>query len=319
MASVNIPRLNLNNYSNGNLQQRQQFSEDIGSAFTDTGFITITNHGIDKSLINAIYEQVEQFFNLPDSVKANYEKVELAGQRGYTTKGKEKAKLANTPDLKEFWQTGQFVEDGDIIKAHYPNNIIVTELPKFNEVTKLIYQKLEQAGIILLQAISMYLGLPENYFYDKVHNGNSILRAIHYFPILNPEELPDNAVRASAHEDINLITLLIGASADGLEVLTRDNKWFAIKAQGDDIVVNVGDMLQRLTNNKLRSTTHRVVNPPLELMKNSRYSVPFFLHPKMSMPLNCLPNCIDNQHTKAYADITAGEYLDERLREIGLK
>jgi isopenicillin N synthase-like dioxygenase len=131
--------------------------------------------------------------------------------------------------------------------------------------------------------------------------------------------LPHDAVRAGAHEDINLITLLIGASADGLEVLTRENQWFAIKAQGDDIVVNVGDMLQRLTNNKLRSTTHRVVNPPVELMKNSRYSVPFFLHPKMSMKLNCLPNCINSQNPIAYADITAGEYLDERLREIGLK
>ncbi|TAH00169.1 MAG: isopenicillin N synthase family oxygenase [Sphingobacteriales bacterium] len=319
MAPINIPCLNLNNYSNGTPQQRQQFSNDIGSAFTDTGFITITNHGIDKSLINALYAQVEQFFSLPDAVKSNYEKVELAGQRGYTTKGKEKAKDANTPDLKEFWQTGQYVEDGDTIKADYPDNIIVTELPEFNNVTKLIYQQLEQAGKILLQAISVYLGLPENYFYDKVHNGNSILRAIHYFPILNPETLPDDAVRAGAHEDINLITLLIGASADGLEVLTRDNQWFAIKAQGDDIVVNVGDMLQRLTNNKLRSTTHRVVNPPVELMKNSRYSVPFFLHPKMSMPLNCLPNCIDNENPIAYADISAGEYLDERLREIGLK
>ncbi len=319
MALVNIPRLNLNNYSNGNPQQRKQFSDDIGSAFTDTGFITITNHGIDKTLINSLYEQVEHFFSLPDDVKSTYEKIELAGQRGYTTKGKEKAKDANTPDLKEFWQTGQYVEDGDAIKADYPDNIIVAELPKFNEVTKLIYQQLEQTGKILLNAISVYLGLPENYFNDKVHNGNSILRAIHYFPILNPEALPEDAVRAGAHEDINLITLLIGASADGLEVLTRDNQWFAIKAQGDDIVVNVGDMLQRLTNNKLRSTTHRVVNPPAELMKNSRYSVPFFLHPKMSMLLNCLTNCIDNQHPIAYMDITAGEYLDERLREIGLK
>ncbi|TAF45964.1 MAG: isopenicillin N synthase family oxygenase [Sphingobacteriales bacterium] len=319
MKLVNIPRLDLNHYIHGNAQQRKQFSDAIGSAFTDTGFITVTNHGLDKTLITALYQQVEQFFSLPDTVKSQYEKVELAGQRGYTTKGKEKAKDANTPDLKEFWQTGQYVEDGDAIKADYPDNMIVTELPAFNTVTKQIYQQLEQAGKILLQAISVYLGLPENYFNDKVHNGNSILRAIHYFPILNPETLPHDAVRAGAHEDINLITLLIGASADGLEVLTRDNQWFAIKAQGDDIVVNVGDMLQRLTNNKLRSTTHRVVNPPIALMKNSRYSVPFFLHPKMSMPLNCLPNCVDSQNPIAYNDITAGEYLDERLREIGLK
>lgn len=319
MATVNIPRLNLEHYINGSELQRKQFSDAIGSAFTDTGFITITNHGLDKTLIDKLYQQVEQFFSLPDNVKNQYEKAELAGQRGYTTKGKEKAKDANTPDLKEFWQTGQYVEDGDAIKADYPDNIIITEVPEFNVVTKKIYQQLEQVGKILLQAISVFLELPNDYFKNKVHNGNSILRAIHYFPILNPELLPQDAVRAGAHEDINLITLLIGASADGLEVLTKDNQWFAIKAQGDDIVVNVGDMLQRLTNNKLRSTTHRVVNPPIELMKNSRYSVPFFLHPKMNMQLNCLSNCIDKQNPLAYADITAGEYLDERLREIGLK
>jgi isopenicillin N synthase-like dioxygenase len=163
------------------------------------------------------------------------------------------------------------------------------------------------------------LQLPENYFEEKVHNGNSILRALHYFPIEDPDALPADAVRAGAHEDINLITLLIGASADGLEVLTRDGEWFAVKAEGEDVVVNVGDMLQRLTNNKLKSTTHRVVNPPRELMKFSRFSVPFFLHPKSGMDLTCLESCIDAENPKAYTNITAGAYLDERLREIGLK
>ncbi|MBC7913565.1 MAG: isopenicillin N synthase family oxygenase, partial [Pyrinomonadaceae bacterium] len=213
----------------------------------------------------------------------------------------------------------QTVTDGDLIKEEYPDNISVEELPRFNAVTKEVYEKLEFAGVHLLQAISVYLGLDENYFSDKVHNGNSILRGIHYFPIANPDALPADAVRAGAHEDINLITLLIGASADGLEVLTVNGEWFPVKAQGEDIVVNVGDMLQRLTNNKLKSTTHRVVNPPRELMKNSRYSVPFFLHPKSQMDLTCLDMCIDEAHPKLYSDITAGEYLDERLREIGLK
>jgi isopenicillin N synthase-like dioxygenase len=170
-----------------------------------------------------------------------------------------------------------------------------------------------------LQAIAVYLELPGNYFDSKVDEGNSILRTLHYFPITNPDVLPDDAVRAGAHEDINLITLLIGASADGLELLTRENEWFPVKAHGEDLVVNVGDMLQRLTNNKLKSTTHRVVNPLREEMKNSRYSVPFFLHPKPDMSLACLPSCIDDKHPKLYTDITAGEYLDERLREIGLK
>ncbi|MFC5282443.1 isopenicillin N synthase family dioxygenase [Pedobacter alpinus] len=316
---VNIPRLDLNDYLNGTPEQKKKFSDDIGSAFNDTGFVTITNHGLSQDLITQLYQQVKNVFSLPDDSKLKYEKVELAGQRGYTSKGREKAKDAKTPDLKEFWQIGQYVEDGDVIKADYPDNIEVDEFPEFNSVTKETYQSLEKAGKHILNAIAVYLGLSENYFEDKVHNGNSILRGIHYFPIENPDALPADAVRAGAHEDINLITLLIGASADGLEVLTREGEWFAITAQGADIVVNVGDMLQRLTNNKLRSTTHRVVNPPRELMKTSRYSVPFFLHPKSNMDLTCLPSCIDAEHPKAFTDITAGEYLDERLREIGLK
>jgi isopenicillin N synthase-like dioxygenase len=318
-SNVNIPRLDLNDYLNGTAAQKKKFSNDIGNAFNDTGFVTITNHGLDANLINKLYNQVQNFFTLPEADKLRYEKVELAGQRGYTSKGREKAKDSKTPDLKEFWQTGQYVEDGDTIKDEYPDNVKVEEYPDFNEVTKEVYQKLEKAGKQILNAISVYLGLSENYFEDKVHNGNSILRGIHYFPIENPDALPADAVRAGAHEDINLITLLIGASADGLEVLTQHGEWFAIKAHGEDIVVNVGDMLQRLTNNKLRSTTHRVVNPPRELMKNSRYSVPFFLHPKSSMDLSSLDSCIDAEHPKAYVDITAGDYLDERLREIGLK
>jgi isopenicillin N synthase-like dioxygenase len=319
MTDVNIPRLDLNDYLQGSPEQKKKFSNDIGKAFTETGFVTIANHGLAPSLMEELYTEVKKFFDLPDDVKLSYEKPELAGQRGYTTKGKEKAKDSKTPDLKEFWQRGQTVSDGDVVKAEYPDNILVKELPRFNEVTKEVYEKLEYAGVNLLKAISVYLELDENYFADKVHNGNSILRGIHYFPIADPDSLPADAVRAGAHEDINLITLLIGASADGLEVLTVDGKWFPVKAQGEDIVVNVGDMLQRLTNNKLKSTTHRVVNPPRELMKNSRYSVPFFLHPRSNMDLTCIDICIDETHPKAYPDCTAGEYLDERLREIGLK
>ncbi|HEY4325269.1 MAG TPA: 2-oxoglutarate and iron-dependent oxygenase domain-containing protein [Mucilaginibacter sp.] len=315
----NILRLDLNNYINGDAGQRKQFSDDIGRAFNETGFVTITNHGLSKELIDRLYDQVKALFALPDAVKSKYEIPGLAGQRGYTSKGKETAKGFKAPDLKEFWQIGQTVTDDDAVKNEYPDNLIVSELPEFNPTTREIYKKLELAGTYLLKAIAVYLGLPENYFDDKVHNGNSILRTLHYFPITDPDSLPEDAVRAGAHEDINLITLLIGASADGLELLTRENKWFPVKAYGEDLVVNVGDMLQRLTNNKLKSTTHRVVNPPRELMKYSRYSVPFFLHPKSTMDLTCLPSCIDGSHPKHYEDITAGEYLDERLREIGLK
>ena len=319
MKTVNIPRVDLNTYINGSAEDKKHFSNEIGKAFNDTGFITVSNHGLSKEQIEKLYEQVKALFSLPDEVKFSYEKPELAGQRGYTSKGREKAKDSKTPDLKEFWQIGQTVTDNDPVKGLYPENLTVKELPGFNPITREVYQKLEQAGGHLLRAIAVYLNLPENYFDDKVHNGNSILRGIHYFPIENPELVADDAVRAGAHEDINLITLLIGASADGLEVLTREGEWFPVKAHGDDIVVNVGDMLQRLTNNKLRSTTHRVVNPPREMMKTSRYSVPFFLHPKSTVSLACLDTCIDAQHPKAYPDATAGEYLDERLREIGLK
>ena len=319
MSAPYIPMLDLDSYINGTEQQRKKFSDELGRAFNDSGFVTITNHGVSQELIEQLYQKIQGMFSLPADIKAKYEKPELAGQRGYTSKGKETAKGAKTADLKEFWQIGQTVLDNDPIKFQYPDNEYLEEIQGFNEVTTEIYQKLESNGKHLLRAIATYLDLPVDYFDAHVHNGNSILRGIHYFPIEDPDAMPDDAVRAGAHEDINLITLLIGASADGLEVLTRSDKWLPIKAGHTDIVVNVGDMLQRLTNNKLRSTTHRVVNPPRELMKTSRYSVPFFLHPRMEMDLTCLPSTVDEAHPKLYSDMTAGEYLDERLREIGLK
>jgi len=319
MSAPYIPSLDLGSYVNGSEQEKKKFSDELGRAFNDSGFVTITNHGLDQELIDKLYQNIQAMFGLTADQKKQYERAELAGQRGYTSPGKETAKGAKTADLKEFWQIGQEVMDADPIKADYPDNEYVVELPEFNEVTRETYQRLEANGKHLLRAIATYLELPVNYFDPFVHNGNSILRGIHYFPIQDPDALPDDAVRAGAHEDINLITLLIGASADGLEVLTRSNEWLPIKAGHTDIVVNVGDMLQRLTNNKLRSTTHRVVNPPRELMKTSRFSVPFFLHPRMSMDLTCLDSCVDTEHPKEYTDMTAGEYLDERLREIGLK
>ena len=319
MSTPYIPCLDLGTYIHGNEAQRKKFSDELGSAFNESGFVTITNHGVSQDLIDKLYANIKGVFGLPVEVKRKYEKPELAGQRGYTSAGKETAKGANTADLKEFWQIGQEVSDGDAIKSEYPNNEVLEEIEGFNSVTREIYQKLEENGKHLLRAIATYLELPINYFDAHVHNGNSILRGIHYFPSQDPDSLPGDAVRAGAHEDINLITLLIGASADGLEVLTRNNEWLPIKAHHTDIVVNVGDMLQRLTNNKLKSTTHRVVNPPRELMKTSRFSVPFFLHPRSDMDLTSLPSTIDDEHPKAYSDMTAGEYLDERLREIGLK
>ena len=317
--TTHIPCLNLRQFTQGSVADRQQFAADIGRAFTETGFVTITNHGMEQSLIDELYAVVKQFFALPEEIKKQYERPDLSGQRGYTAKGREKAKDARVPDLKEFWQSGQTVQDTGPETPAYPDNVAVRELPRFNETLLVVYQRLEEMGRELLKAIASYLGEEETFFEEMVYQGNSILRAIHYFPIDHPEILPADAVRAGEHEDINLITLLIGASADGLEVRTREGSWYAVKAQASDIVVNVGDMLQRLTNNKLRSTTHRVVNPPVEQMRSSRYSVPFFLHPKRKTSLTVLDSCVDASHPKMYPDCTAGEYLDERLREIGLK
>jgi isopenicillin N synthase-like dioxygenase len=253
---------------------------------------------------------------LPSQRKLEYEVPGLAGQRGYTSFGREHAKGSEAPDLKEFFQYGQNVEDNDPIKSEYPENVKVDEVEGFNKTLYEAYKNFQKSGTALLQAIALYLGLDENFFDGHVHNGNSILRCIHYPPITIE---PKSAIRAEQHEDINLITLLVGASADGLQILTKQNEWVGVTSLPEQIVVNVGDMLQRFTNNKLRSTTHRVVNPPKELWHTSRFSMPFFLHPRSEMSLACLESCVDENHPKTYPDATAGEYLDERLREIGLK
>lgn len=312
----NIPSVDLSDFLSGNAEKKSQFVQKLGQAYEEIGFVAVKNHGLSDKQTATLYQQVQQFFGLPTEVKAKYEIEGLAGQRGYTSFGKEHAKGRNTGDLKEFWHFGQYVEDNDPIKEMYPENVQVEELPEFNNIGKTVYQTLENAGKHMLQAIALYLGLDEFYFDDKIHNGNSILRPIHYPPITDE---PKDAVRAAEHEDINLITLLMGASAEGLEVLNKKNEWIAVTALPEQIVVNVGDMLQRLTNNKLRSTTHRVINPPREKWSESRFSIPFFLHPRSEMRLDCLEECIDADHKKHYEDISAGEYLDERLAEIGLK
>lgn len=313
---MNIPVVDLAEFLSGDAAQKQKFVQELGKAYEEVGFVAVKNHGIPDDLIADLYKYVQQFFALPSDKKFNYEKKELAGQRGYTSFGREHAKGFDAPDLKEFFQYGQTVENGDPVKEQYPENVSVTEVPQFNSTLYNAYRNFEKSGTALLQAIALYLGLDEHYFDEFVHNGNSILRAIHYPPISSE---PKSAIRAEQHEDINLITLLVGASADGLQILTKQGEWVGVTSLPEQIVVNVGDMLQRLTNNKLRSTTHRVVNPPRELWGTSRFSIPFFLHPKGSMNLACLDGCINEENPKAYEDATAGEYLDERLKEIGLK
>lgn len=314
-----IPSLDLADFTSGDPVKKQAFVDALGEAYNNIGFVAIKNHGLSDEDTAHLYETIQKFFALPDEVKIRYEIPELAGQRGYIGRGKEHAKGRKTGDLKEFYHVGQEVTDNDPIKDEYPDNIWPEELPEMKAIGLKVYKTLESAGIQMLRAIALYLGEDENYFDDKVHNGNSILRPIHYFPIENPEEIPDDAVRAAEHGDINLITLLMGASADGLQVLRKDDKWIPITALPEQVVVNVGDMLSRHTNNKLKSTIHRVVNPPREQMKTSRFSIPFFMHPRSDMDLSCLDSCVDENHPKKFEDITAGEFLNERLAEIGLK
>jgi isopenicillin N synthase-like dioxygenase len=312
MAS--IPNLNFAKWSQGTENEKAEFVKELGAAYTDIGFITIRNHGFGEEVQDELYHKASEFFGLEKSIKAAYEIDGLAGQRGYTSFGKEHAKGNEAADLKEFWQVGQ--PSPAYEGPEYHNNVSVAELPEFAPSFKLAYQQLEGIGRELLKAIAVYLELDINYFESWVQGGNSILRAIHYPPITID---PGNSVRAGQHEDINLITLLMGASAEGLQVLNKNNEWIGITAIPGSLVVNVGDMLQRLTNGVMKSTTHRVVNPPREKWGTSRYSIPFFLHPVGKMPLNALSNCISDERPKAFEDITAGNYLEQRLIEIGLK
>ncbi len=313
---MNIPVVDLSQFINGTEEQKNAFVEEIGKAYEDIGFVAVKNHGIPSDLIADLYKHVQQFFSLPLEKKRAFERPELSGQRGYTSFGKEHAKGSDEPDLKEFFQYGQIVSEDHELKKEYPDNVNVEDVEGFDETFYRAYREFEKSGKYLLRAIALYLNLPENYFDEFVNQGNSIVRAIHYPPITTE---PQTAIRAEQHEDINLITLLVGASADGLQILTKRNEWLDVTSLPDQIVVNVGDMLQRLTNNKLKSTTHRVINPPRELWHTSRFSIPFFLHPKSSMSLAAVENCVTDENLKAYEDINAGDYLDERLREIGLK
>jgi isopenicillin N synthase-like dioxygenase len=314
-----VPSLDLQSYYDGDKQRKERFIAELGAAFHNIGFVAIRNHFLSSALQDELYAAIRKFFALPDDVKARYERSELAGQRGYIGKGKEHAKGRNTGDLKEFFHIGQELPQSQLTSEHYPGNIWPDEVPELKAAGVKAFQALEKTGTYLLRAIARYLGLPEDYFDDKVRNGNSILRPIHYYPIDRPETVPPDAVRAAEHGDINLITLLMGASAEGLQALRKDGKWIPITALPEQLVVNVGDMLERLTNEELKSTIHRVINPPPHLMNTPRYSIPFFMHPRSEMSLDALPGCVSAEHPRKWEAITAGEFLEQRLAEIGLK
>ena len=310
-----IPSLDLRDFLSEDPHRKAEFIQLIGKAFQEIGFCAVKGHLLSDNLVERLYKQIKLFFDLPDEVKTKYEFPEYSGQRGYVSFGKESAKGSKHGDLKEYWHFGQYIEEGEKANYNYFPNINVDELPEFNKVGKEVYTSLENTAKHILRALALYLNIEENYFDQYIKNGNSILRPIHYPPILDD---PKEAVRASAHGDINLITLLMGAHGKGLQVQHSNGEWIDAMAGKDELMINIGDMLSRHTNNLLKSTVHRVVNPDRELLKKSRYSIPFFMHPVSEMKLNVLESCINEDNPKSFDDITAGDFLNERLVELGL-
>ena len=309
-----IPSVNLADFLSDDVSKKQQFISEIGQAYENIGFVALKGHFLDDALVDKLYTQIKNFFDLPTETKKRYEIPGIGGQRGYVSFGKESAKGRKEGDLKEFWHFGQEPSEDANLTEVYPENVQVDELPNFNATGMQAYRMLEKTGIYVLRALALYIGVDEFYFDHWASNGNSILRPIHYPPITKE---PEGAVRAGAHGDINLITLLMGASSGGLQVLRKDGKWIDAIPEEDELVINVGDMLERHTNNKLRSTIHRVVNPPKEQWDSPRFSIPFFMHPRGDMDLSCMELCIDEQHPKSFDDIMAGDFLIQRLIEIG--
>lgn len=311
--TARIPTLDIRRFDT----DREAFVAELGAAYREWGFAGINGHGIPQSQIDGAYDVFKAFFALPEDVKKQYHVPGGGGARGYTAFGVETAKGAQHFDLKEFWHIGREIPDDSKYREVMPPNLWPTEVPGFREHGYGLYQTLDALGSKVLSALALHIGLPEDYFVDKTDYGNSILRPIHYPPI-TADDIPN--VRAGAHEDINLITLLVGASAAGLEVKSRDGEWVPFTSDADTIVVNIGDMLQRLTNHVYPSTTHRVTNPPGDQARKPRYSVPFFLHPNPDFVIDVLPSTVTADNPSRYPEpITAQGYLEERLREIKLK
>lgn len=311
-ATAAIPVLALSEFDG----RRGPFTDRIGRAWREFGFVGIRDHGIADETIERGYAVFKRFFALPEAVKQGYRLPDQGGARGYTGFGIEQAKDHNVPDLKEFWHVGRDIEVDNPFPEILLPNLWPSEVPEFRAAALALYRALDQLGAHLLSAIALDLGLESDWFADKIDLGNSILRPIHYPPIA---DAPEGAVRAARHEDINLITLLIGSKEQGLEILTRDERWVPVSTLPGTIVVNVGDMLQRLTNHVYQSTTHRVVNPPGDAARQPRHSIPFFLHPNPDFVIETLPQCISADRPNRYPEpITSHGYLVERLRQIGL-
>lgn len=292
---------------------KADFAAALGASFHRFGFALVKDHGMDEALIGEGWSLARRFFALPDQVKSRYDARHNGGQRGYTAFGREIARGASENDLKEFWHVGRDLPAGDPLAGAMPPNIWPAELPSFQPVFRHLFAEFDRVGAQLLSAIALYLGLDEQWFESPTAKGNSILRLLHYPPV--SADAP--GIRAGAHEDINLITLLLGAEEGGLELKDRDGNWLPVAPPPGALAINVGDMLQRLTNHRLPSTSHRVVNPPPERRGYSRYSMPFFLHLRPDFLIDALPQCVDEANPRD-PPITAHDYLTERLREIGL-
>jgi len=290
------------------------FAQELGRSFEEYGFAVIADHGIPQELIDRAEEKAKAFFALPEDVKKNYA-LGSGGARGYTPFGIETAKGHKAHDLKEFWHVGRELTAGHAFRDIMADNVWPDEVPGFKETFLELYDTFDRTGLKVLSAIARYLGIDEDYFRDTVRDGNSVLRLLHYPPQTEPT---GEHIRAGAHEDINTITLLLGAEEAGLELLTQDGRWISVSPKPGELVINIGDMLQRLTNGKLRSTSHRVVNPSPDRASNARYSMPFFLHFRPDFIIEALPGTVPAGEQAKWPPISSHDYLLERLREIKL-
>jgi len=310
-----IPVVDLYDFTSGNSNYRNQFIETLGEGLGEIGFFAVENHEIDHALIDKAYSIVRYFFEQSDEVKKKYKIDGLKGQRGFTSFGTEHAKDHASPDLKEFWHVARDLAHDHPLKKVYPDNVWPEEIPQFKPVMQELYKQLDACAAKLLQATALYLDLPENTFSDMAVDGDTILRLIHYPPV--SENSDPASIRSAAHEDINLITLLCESTDEGLQLLQRDGEWRPIRSLHGQIIVDAGDMLQNVTNGVIKSTTHRVVNPDND--RNRRFSMPFFVHARSEVDLSPIPKCVGRCGGEMkYQDITAGQYLEQRLKEIGL-
>jgi isopenicillin N synthase-like dioxygenase len=315
VSKIEIPVVFVKDFLGGG-SGRDRFVQTVGDSLRDIGFFAVADHGLAPEALQLAYQSAAAFYDLPLETKLRYKPEKVAGQRGYTSLYTEHAKDSGAPDLKEFYQIGRVdVPDDHPVHQPYGPNLWPSEVPTFADSMIRLYKVLDALGSELLRACALYLGEEQDKLSNMTREGDTIVRVLFYPPL--PESVPDGAIRAAAHEDINLITLLPGATASGLELLGRDEEWHSIEAAHDHIIVDAGDMLQNLTNGLFRSTTHRVVNP--EDRTSKRYSMPCFIHPESHVDLTPLPSCIARTGGKArYPSLTAGEYLQQRLAEIGL-